>query len=363
MATQPSSPQYLSPGDDEEVLAMSTSLSKIEEADRSHQIATARQYPRSITEFTKQLTEIACLSQPTAMAMIYSLPRAGKQIVGPSIRFAEAVAACWGNIRVGVEVVDVDRKERVVVSEGRYYDCEKNVGIALRKRRRIVAKEVNADSIQITGDAGSSIALRDAILRGVPKAIWEPIFEQAKKTAAGDAKSMEQIRTILLQHFRTLAITDVQIFNALEVTGPADLGPDQILALQAWKKQLNDGDCTIEEIFGSPLDEQIQALMDSLDWNGTKQRMSREAYKGRRQEHLDYLKGLSGNAAPGKATVVPIHASESTKAQPQAKQAADEKPEPTQSAPADLPAGVKPDPAETTPPAQSKGTRQGAIAW
>lgn len=297
--------EVLSPNDTEEEIPLngaSSSLSAIEEADRSHQIATARRYPRSITQFTKELSELACLSQPTAMAMIYSLPRANKQIVGPSIRFAEAVLACWGNARAGVEVIDVDRKEGVVTAEGRYYDCEKNVGIALRKRRRIVAKVINGDSIQVTGDAVSSIAFRDAILRSVPKALWEPIWEKAKKTAAGDAKSVQVIRDGLLQTFRTLGVTDVQVFNALSndhtpITGPADLGADQILALQAWHNQLKNGDCSLEDIFGSPLDEEIEQLMTALQWSETKKRMSRESYKGRRPEHLEYLRGLSGGEA------------------------------------------------------------------
>jgi hypothetical protein len=270
------------------------------------------------------------------------------------VRFAEAVAACWGNVRVGVEIVDVDRKDGFVTSEGRYYDCEKNVGIALRKRRRIVAKQINADSIQITGDAGSSIALRDAILRGVPKAIWEPIWERAKKTAAGDAKSMTEIRSTLLKTFNALGITDVQIFNALEVEGPADLGADQILALQAWHKQLKEGESTLEDIFGSPLDELIQQLMDALDWNQTKQRMSREAYKGRRQEHLDYLKGLAQSAG------VSIPEKAAPKAQAQTETKAEPEPE-------KQPEGKAEPPKEATPTTDTKDTaatkRNGAPKW
>lgn len=333
--------EVLSPHDTEEEIPLSgasSSLSAIEEADRSHQIATARRYPRSITQFTKELSELACLSQPTAMAMIYSLPRAGKQIVGPSVRFAEAILACWGNARAGVEVIDVDRKEGVVTAEGRYYDCEKNVGIALRKRRRIVAKTINGDSIQVTGDAVSSIAFRDAILRSVPKALWEPIFEKAKKTAAGDAKSIQAVREGLLQMFRTLGVTDVQIYNALSndqtpITGPADLGADQILALQAWHHQLKNGDCTLEDIFGSPLDEEIEQLMTAMQWSETKKRMSRESYKGRRQEHLDYLRGLSGGEGKKHTPVhEPTAQPARTEPTPKAEAAQDEQQPPQQQA-------------------------------
>jgi hypothetical protein len=321
MATQ-ANPEYLTDdGDPQGEVVQSYAITAIEEADRSHQIATARKYPRNVTTFVKELTELACLSQQTAIAMVYSLPRANKQIVGPSIRFAEAVLACWGNARAGVEIVDVDKKEGFVTAEGRYYDCEKNVGMALRKRRRIVAKQINADSIQVTGDAVSSIALRDAILRCVPKAIWEPIWLKAKATAAGDAKSIQTVRDQLLQIFHALGVTDVQIFNALSefgttVAGPADLGADQILALQAWHRQLKEGDSTIEDIFGSPLDEQIEVLMGSLGWNETKKRMSRESYKGRRQELLDYLKTLAPQGTADKVTTMPAKGEPAKAAEP-----------------------------------------------
>lgn len=350
MATH-ANPQYLNPGDEEEEVVTGSALSKIEEADRSHMIRTAKDYPRSITKFVHDLTEIACLSQPTAMAMIYSLPRAGKQLVGPSVRFAEAVAACWGNLRVGVEVVDVDRQEGVVTSEGRYYDCEKNYGFALRKRRRIVAKVINADAIQVTGDAGSSIALRDAILRGVPKAIWEPVWERARETAAGSAKSMEQVRGALLQHFRALGITDVQVFNSLGVSGPADIGGDQLLAMQAWKKQLNEGESTIEDIFGSPLDDQIQQAMNDLGWNGTKQRLSRDAFKGKREDHLKYLQEQLAKTG----------AVEATKESPKATPIRKEEPKP---AAVVVDAQLEQEAAQESLPVQAKQTNgKQSIAW
>lgn len=273
----------------EEVAYGGSALSKLEEADRAHMIATARKYPRSITKFVQDLTELSCYSAETAMEMIYSLPRAGKQLTGPSVRFAEAALACWGNCRAGMEVVDVDRREGVVTAEGRFYDCEKNYGFALRKRRRIVAKQINADAIQVTGDAINSIAFRDAVLRGIPKALWSPVWNKAKSTAVGDAKSIAVIRQGQMEAFNKLGVTEVQVLNALGVPGMADIGPDQILAMQAWRKQLNDGESAIEDIFGSPEDELIEKLMTQLGWNDSKKRMSRETHKGNRSGHLEYV--------------------------------------------------------------------------
>jgi hypothetical protein len=304
-------PEILSPGQDDDSNQQSvatSSISKLEEADRAHMIATARKYPRNITKFVNDLTELACYSQETAMEMMYSLPRAGKQLVGPSVRFAEAALACWGNARAGMEVVDVDRGAGIVTAEGRYYDCERNVGFALRKRRRIVAKKIDGDSIQVTGDAVSSIAFRDVVLRSIPKALWKPVWEKSKHTAVGQAKSMEQIRAGLVEHFTKLGVTQAQIFNSLEIQGMADIGPDEIIALNAWKKQIAEGDSTLEELFGFKEEAEADELMAKLGWNAAKIQMCKGNYKGRSSDMLAYLRSeveklgrntaQAGNGAP-----------------------------------------------------------------
>jgi hypothetical protein len=302
MASQPITGQVVG-NDEEEVIVTGGTLSAIEEADRSSMVATAKKFPRSLSQFTKDLAEIAQMSQPVAMEMMYSVPRAGKQLIGPSVRFAEALISCWGNSRVGVEVVDVDHE--AITAEGRFYDCEKNVGIAVRVRRRITDKDgrrFNADMIGVTGAAASSIALRGAILRGVPKALWADKFEMAKQTAAGSIKSVSEVKQRLLDYFAAVGVTEVEVFNVLGVQGKEDIGAEEIVAMNSWQKQLKAGESTREEIFGSPEATEIERLMTELKWNETKKRTSREAFKGKVAEHLEYLRtqaakigGTTGN--------------------------------------------------------------------
>jgi hypothetical protein len=295
MATQPVG-EVIDPRDDEEEIVSGGSLSAIEEADRSHQVATAKKFPRSITRFRQELTEIARASQPVAMEMMYSLPRAGNQLVGPSIRFAEAVLSCWGNSRAGVEVVEVNTDDAFVVAEGRFYDCEKNVGIAIRTRRRNVTKKKDGDSYQVTGAAASSLALRNAILRGVPKALWADIFEQAKMTAAGTAESIAKTRSEMLKLFTALGITEARIYAALGVAGQADLGTEEIVAMKAWHRQLINKESKIEDIFGNREDTEIDEFMDALNWNETTRRMARKNFAGRPAELLEHVRAEAARA-------------------------------------------------------------------
>lgn len=334
MVTTASKPEVLGPDEDEqEVELSSSSLSAIEEADRSHMIRTARQNPRSVTKFIEELTLIACHSPETAMEMMYSLPRDGKQLVGPSIGFAEAALAVWGNARAGSEVIETNAREGYVVAEGRYYDCEKNIGRAIRKRRRVVAKKINGDSLQVTGDAACSIATREAILRSIPKPIWRPIWLRAKQTAVGDIKSVTQVRDGLVEAFRKMGVTDVQLLNALQVEGIPDIGADEIIAMQSWRNQLNERTIALEDIFGSPEDGEIERLMDQLGWAPTKRKMAWDGHKGKRAELLAYLKQQVAAAGgdPEKAAATPAKADAAKtepQPQPQAEQPADKKAEP-----------------------------------
>lgn len=138
------------------------------------QIATARRFPRSIKRFRDESMQMVTLSESVAEQCIYALPRDGKTIEGPSARFAEVIASAWGNCRAGARVVD--DKGEFVVSQGVFHDLERNVAITYEVQRRITNKKgqrFSADMIGVTANAACSIALRNAILKGVPKAFWK----------------------------------------------------------------------------------------------------------------------------------------------------------------------------------------------
>jgi len=55
-------------------------LRAMAKAEIDQQIATAKQYPRSMTQFHNDAITLATLDQETAAAMMYALPRGGKKI-------------------------------------------------------------------------------------------------------------------------------------------------------------------------------------------------------------------------------------------------------------------------------------------
>ena len=128
------------------------------------QISTAKKWPRSIKRFRDEALQMVTLNDQIAAECIYSLPRDGKVVEGPSARFGEIAASAWGNCRAGARVVS-DQGD-FVTAQGVFHDLERNVAITYEVQRRITGKNgrrYSADMIGVTGNAASSIALRSAI--------------------------------------------------------------------------------------------------------------------------------------------------------------------------------------------------------
>lgn len=231
----------------------------LSEAEINQQIATARRFPRIKQKCVDDVIEMATFDIPTATSCIYSLPRGRdpetgkpKAIVGPSIRLAELIAQSWGNNRVAGRVVAVDRREKFVEAEGIYHDLETNYAVAARVRRRISDKRgglFSEDMIIVTGNAAASIALRNAILRGIPKPIWGRAYEAVEKVVAGDTKSIGARRVELLTRFRDeMGVKPAQLFQILGVTGELDIGRDELIVAGGFFSALRNNEVTVEDL-------------------------------------------------------------------------------------------------------------------
>ena len=113
-------------------------IAQITGAETDMQIATAKRYPRELEKFKKNVELQVTADIETAMSMGYKLEREDKEtgekkdIIGPSVRFAEVCALAWGNLRVGTRIIDIDefqsmgvenviKEARRVVGDGQTY--------------------------------------------------------------------------------------------------------------------------------------------------------------------------------------------------------------------------------------------------
>lgn len=214
------------------------------------QIATAHRYPRSIKRFRDEAMQMVTLSESVADQCIYALPRDGKTIEGPSARFAEVVASAWGNCRAGARVVS-DQGE-FVTAQGVFHDLERNVAITYEVQRRIVnkhGKRFGADMIGVTANAACSIALRNAILKGVPKAFWEDMYSAARQVVMGDIKTLANRRAAAIAAFQKFGVTQEQIIAKLGCGGVEDITLEHLVTLKGMLTAIRDGDSTPEQMF------------------------------------------------------------------------------------------------------------------
>lgn len=233
-----------------EQMSLAIGLSR---AEIDQQIATAHAYPRRVSLLTQEILSLVTIDEQSAEECNYALPRGGKPITGPSIRLAEIVAGQWGNCRVGARVVHVDRAEKYVEAEGVFHDLQTNTATTARVRRRISDRQgrlLSDDMIIVTGNAACSIAKRNAILGGVPKAVWRKAHDAALATVKGDIKTLTERREGVLKAFAAFGVKPEQIFASLDVAGLDDITLEHIPVLIGMHAALKSGEATVEEMFG-----------------------------------------------------------------------------------------------------------------
>lgn len=238
-------------------------VSLLNKSEIDQQIATAHRFPRSIQRFRREALEMVTLNESVAEQCIYALPRDGKTIEGPSARFAEVVASAWGNCRAGARVVD-DRGD-FVVAQGVFHDLERNVAITYEVQRRVVDRQgrrFKADMIGVTANAACSIALRNAVLKGVPKAFWDDMYAEARRVVMGDVKTLANRRADAVAAFQKFGVSPEQICAKLGVSGLADVGLEHLVTLKGLLTAIRDGDTTPEEAFGPPAPQQQMTQRD-----------------------------------------------------------------------------------------------------
>lgn len=218
------------------------------------QVTTAKRYPRSIKQFKENALSLATLDIETASSCFYTLPARkggdGKPIEGPSVRMAEIVVSAWGNIRVQASIVGDDGQ--FVTVQGRCWDVEKNSAMAVEVSRRVVdkyGKRYSADMISTTTNAACSIAIRNAVFLVVPRAIWNSVYNQARRVAIGDATTLVKRRADMLAYFAKMGVTADRVCAAVEKPSIEDITVDDLASLLGISTAIRDGDTSIDEAF------------------------------------------------------------------------------------------------------------------
>lgn len=227
-------------------------LETINRTEIDMQIATAKAYPRDVQKAVANIEAIACINPSTAEECFYSVPRAGKQIEGVSVRFAEIIASCWGNLRVQTRIIGCDNKH--VLTQGVCHDLESNTAVSVEVKRRISDKygnTYNDDMITTTTQAASAIAFRNVVLRVVPKAIIATISEKVKALSLNSIKPEEvpAIAGKMIEVFAGKGVPEDRILNYLNVKKRSEISREHIYMMRTINNAIKEGTVTMQEVF------------------------------------------------------------------------------------------------------------------
>lgn len=232
---------------------MSSSLAvQMNRAEIDQQIATARQYPRNIKLAMSNINTLATLDEKTAAECIYALPRGGTPIKGPSIRLAEIIFQNWGNCRGGSRTVHVDREEKYVEAEGQFHDLQTNALRVARTRRPIQDKNgrlYSDDMIVMTSNAAGAIAIRNAILAGVPRGVWRQAYEAAEAVLTKSVKPLSQRRAEAIKVFGAWGVTADQLVAKLGRGSVDEITNEDVVILVGMHNAIKSQETTVEEQF------------------------------------------------------------------------------------------------------------------
>lgn len=248
-------------------------LEAINRSEVDMQVVTAHKFPRSIDKCKENIVALAAMDDTIAYNCFYHLERTDKDgqksvIEGPSIRFAEIIAACWTNLRLAQRIVGNDGV--TVTAQGVCHDLETNVAVSMETKRSIVnkyGKTFSQDMQVVTGNAAAAIALRNAICKVVPTVLIKSCVDAIK------AKALEHIQQIGVSEswkncvawFQTLGVTDVMLLSFLGKKTAAEVTNDDIMKLGGVYNAIKEGTTTVDETFRKPKQQAVasQAAKDA----------------------------------------------------------------------------------------------------
>ena len=231
-------------------------IESIERATVDMQISTAHKYPRSLERFNRTALAMVTQDEATAESCIYSRPvgqnkdGSQKYAEGMSIRMAEIVGASYGNIRVGSMIIE--QTPRQVKARGFAHDLESNFAATSEHIESTVdkfGKPYSERQRAVNAKSALSKALRDATFKVIPRALCKGLEDAARKTAIGNAATLEKRRTAVMEWISKLSIPAERVFAALKITGVADIGLNELETLTGLKTAIKEGDTSVDEAF------------------------------------------------------------------------------------------------------------------
>ena len=227
----------------------------------------AKKFPRNQHECYSNIME-ACKRPFLAEQAMYAYPRGGTLVTGPSIRLAEAMSQCWGNLDCGIR--EVSQANGVSIGEAYAIDLQTNTRATkifhvphVRDTKKGRVKLTDArDIYEIVANQGSR-RLRACILAILPGDVVEAAVDRCKKTLeSSDVPLTEQVRKMIVA-FDEFGIKVEHLEKRLGHKLDAIIAAE-IVTLKNIYKSIKDGMAAREDFFdiGSTNTADLDLLLD-----------------------------------------------------------------------------------------------------
>lgn len=189
-------------------------------AEAQGKLVIAKRFPRDEVQAYNRVAQ-ACQRKGIAEKAFYSYNRGGGTVSGPTIRFAEELARCWGNIDYGIKELSQDEGKSEMQAYA--WDLETNAqsvqNFTNPHIREVKGKSVlltsQRDIYEINANMGAR-RLRSRILAILPTDLVDMAIAECKKTLAGnnDEPLIDRVKKMVVA-FGKLGVTQEQIEKRL----------------------------------------------------------------------------------------------------------------------------------------------------
>lgn len=217
------------------------------------QYVIAKKFPRDESLALQKIIK-QCQRKTLAEVAMYSFPKGGTNVTGPSIRLAESLACSFGNITFGVRIISQDAEK--VEAQAFCIDLETNteksdtftVRLEIYTKKHGIKKLTDPREILEHVKSQGSRMVRSCVMAIIPGDIVEAAIEQCERTLNSDEDpidvKIQKLITAFVTYNVTIEMLERRVGKNIKALNNAD-----ILALRKVYQSLKDGMAGIEDYF------------------------------------------------------------------------------------------------------------------
>lgn len=237
--------------------AASSIISSREAKEVEAAVFMAKSFPRDVNQAISRIL-CACDRPSLAAKSIYSYPKGGTNVTGPSIRLVEAIAQSWGNIQSGVmELEQMDGESKCMAYA---WDVENNVRevkiftvkhkIATKKGDKVLTDP--REIYELIANQGAR-RKRACLLNIIPGDVVDLAIERCNKTLSGGGKKplIDRLRemTRLFETSFSVPLESIERYFGYKLDAFTEMDGQTLAGIY---NALKDGTCTREQYFRLP---------------------------------------------------------------------------------------------------------------